>query len=108
MNDKLVYKTKSYVNIFKRHLSFTQITSSTISPRLTSFNLLGLDINECSDGSHICEDVCINTEPGYNCSCSEGSLLSSDLHTCDGIILIFLLEINGTIYFEFYYMLPPY
>ena len=109
MNDKLLYKDQKLCEHFQKTFVVYTKTSSTISPRLTCFNLLSLDINECSDGTHICEDLCINTEPGYNCTCSEGSLLSSDLHTCDGINLIFFCwRLTTQFIFDFLILLHSY
>ena len=62
MNDKLLYKDQKLCEHFQKTFVVLTKSSSTISPRLTCFNLLSLDINECSDGTHICEDLCINTE----------------------------------------------
>ncbi|XP_070536953.1 fibrillin-1-like [Ptychodera flava] len=45
------------------------------------------DIDECSDGSHVCDSNgnCINTVPGYNCSCNSGYRLAEDERTCRDI-----------------------
>lgn len=47
-----------------------------------------LDKNECllNNGHGPCQDVCTNTEGGYQCACSiQGTQLSADNHTCEDI-----------------------
>ena len=41
------------------------------------------DNNECGAG-HDCEDLCVNTDGGYECRCSEGTVLASDDRSCVG------------------------
>lgn len=40
------------------------------------------DINECSEGTHRCEQTCSNTGGSYTCSCSGGFTLGSDGRSC--------------------------
>lgn len=47
-----------------------------------NFFLLFADTNECSTGDHDCEDICINTEGSYTCSCRQGYELSDNGHSC--------------------------
>lgn len=44
------------------------------------------DINECSLGqpAYDCDQVCENTEGGYNCACEAGYRLLNDSRTCEG------------------------
>ena len=42
------------------------------------------DINECAN-SNPCEQNCINTDGGYNCSCKNGYTLNEDGYSCNGI-----------------------
>ena len=42
------------------------------------------DINECSDGTHNCEQVCDNTYGSYNCRCLDGYELQNDSYSCAG------------------------
>ncbi len=44
-----------------------------------------VDINECNDGSHICNQVCTNTVGSYKCSCNNGYELGLDKKTCVGM-----------------------
>ncbi|XP_013406762.1 loricrin [Lingula anatina] len=41
-----------------------------------------LDKDECTSGSHDCEETCVNTWGGYKCECTGDKLLSSDGRTC--------------------------
>ena len=43
------------------------------------------DINECTAGTHQCEQVCQNTVGSYTCACNSGFVLDSDGRSCDGI-----------------------
>ena len=43
-----------------------------------------LDVNECTDGTHVCDQVCHNNVGSFTCSCNAGSTLSSDGHSCMG------------------------
>ena len=42
------------------------------------------DINECSEGSHRCEQECHNAIGSYACSCEIGYRLNHDKLTCTG------------------------
>ena len=42
------------------------------------------DINECSEGTSGCAQVCTNTIGSYNCSCNQGYHLEIDGQTCNG------------------------
>ncbi|XP_035699700.1 tyrosine-protein kinase receptor Tie-2-like [Branchiostoma floridae] len=41
-----------------------------------------IDKDECAAGDHICEDTCVNTPGSYTCTCSVGSQLAGDGHSC--------------------------
>ncbi len=46
-----------------------------------------LDIDECTDLLHDCDQNCTNKDCSdgmYECSCSNGYVLGSDEHTCIG------------------------
>ena len=43
-----------------------------------------LDINECSTLRDNCEQVCINTNGSYFCSCNNGYILQNDNQSCIG------------------------
>ena len=50
-----------------------------------------LDVDECADVDpvlHACGEnsICVNTEPGYNCTCVDGYELQTDGRTCLGTI----------------------
>jgi len=42
-----------------------------------------LDVDECTEESLDCEQVCVNTVGSYRCECREGFSLRSDNHTCE-------------------------
>ena len=44
------------------------------------------DIDECSEGSHRCEQNCHNAVGSYACSCDTGYRLNEDGLTCTGIL----------------------
>lgn len=43
-----------------------------------------LDINECDNGPHCCQQDCYNYSGGYECACYAGYRLSTDGCGCDG------------------------
>ena len=42
------------------------------------------DIDECSLGSHLCDQTCANVVGSYVCSCETGYRLNSDEFNCSG------------------------
>ena len=42
-------------------------------------------IDECSDGTHNCSQICINTNGSFICECNGGFLLDTDRATCKGM-----------------------
>ena len=48
------------------------------------YNVPSADINECTSGSDLCSQVCINSDGGYKCSCNDGYKLQDDEVTCVG------------------------
>ena len=42
------------------------------------------DIDECSEGTHNCTQICINTDGSFTCGCNSGYLLDTDGFTCSG------------------------
>ena len=42
------------------------------------------DIDECSDGTHVCTETCTNTDGSFTCGCNSGCLLDDDGFTCHG------------------------
>ena len=45
-------------------------------------------MNECSDGTHTCQQVCDNTHGGFRCMCNSGFALNSDGFSCRGEYII--------------------
>lgn len=60
----------------------------THSQLLAQFYVLSVDVDECATDVDSCQDVCTNTDGGYNCSCSNGDL-NTDAHTCTSEYLIY-------------------
>ena len=44
-----------------------------------------IDFNECSISNGGCEEICINTDGSFICSCHQGYMLRDDNRTCTGI-----------------------
>ena len=42
------------------------------------------DINECTEGTENCQQLCNNTDGSFTCDCSTGYRLASDSHSCNG------------------------
>ena len=42
------------------------------------------DIDECSAGTHDCDQICTNNAGSYTCSCNDGHVLDSNGRTCNG------------------------
>ena len=40
-------------------------------------------MDECANGSHECDHLCINEDGDYRCECEEGYSLGRDGHSCD-------------------------
>lgn len=45
-----------------------------------------LDMNECLTDNGGCNHNCENTLGSYTCSCKDGYELSTNLHTCIGML----------------------
>ena len=43
------------------------------------------DFDECINKTHQCNQTCINTQGGYNCSCYHGYQLSKNGRDCDDV-----------------------
>ena len=43
-----------------------------------------VDINECTLGTHQCQEICHNTMGSYACSCNDGFVLGADRRSCEG------------------------
>ena len=60
-----------------------QVNTLCVS-KSTSFSLVfaHIDIDECSEGTSGCNQICSNTLGSYTCSCQDGYELDIDNHTC--------------------------
>lgn len=52
---------------------------------LILFNLWQIGINECSEGTSGCSQICSDTDGSYLCSCQSGYQLDTNNHTCNDI-----------------------
>ncbi len=60
------------------------VRQSDIIEYPTSASYPFLDINECLEGTHDCEQNCINTDGSYTCSCNPGFVINADRRGCNG------------------------
>ncbi|XP_070174715.1 scavenger receptor cysteine-rich domain-containing protein DMBT1-like [Littorina saxatilis] len=44
-----------------------------------------VDVDECMENTHSCDQVCTNTLGSFSCSCNSGYVLDSDGRTCNGL-----------------------
>ena len=51
---------------------------------LTNMHMFS-DIDECSERTHDCSQICTNTDGSFICGCNSGYLLDSDGATCNGM-----------------------
>ena len=58
---------------------FFQFASLTLS-----CDFFSADVDECSAGTHECQQQCINTDGAYECECAAGYTLVSDGKSCTG------------------------
>ena len=45
------------------------------------------DIDECSDGTHKCSQICTNTNGSFICGCNDGYHIDFDNDTCSGMYI---------------------
>ena len=50
------------------------------------------DIDECSNGTHSCVQMCNNTHGAYHCLCRDGYELESDGFSCEGRSTLIMLH----------------
>ena len=51
--------------------------------------IFSIDVDECSKGSHNCDQICTNTDGSFTCSCEPGFKLSTDRKSCIGMYYIY-------------------
>ena len=49
--------------------------------------ILCLDIDECAEGSHLCDQTCTNMIGSYSCSCGSSYRLASNRLSCTDIMI---------------------
>ena len=47
-----------------------------------------IDVDECEEGLHKCNQKCRDFTGRYECSCNDGYQLTIDNYTCYGIVLV--------------------
>ena len=45
-----------------------------------------IDIDECNEGSALCEQNCSNNNGSYTCSCKKGFIIETDGISCTGML----------------------
>ena len=55
--------------------------------RLKDLYFVTLDIDECETGADDCEQICLNLEGSFECSCSDGYELDENGRNCTGELL---------------------
>ena len=53
-----------------------------------------LDIDECSLGDTLCQQLCLNNDGGYTCACMEGYLLIEGTNQCEGNIVEYYKDLS--------------
>ncbi|KAL5491611.1 hypothetical protein EMCRGX_G016929 [Ephydatia muelleri] len=61
------------------------VSKGNIATRSITFHV-SLDINECAVNNGGCNQTCVDTDVGYNCSCFSGFQLASDMKNCTPIV----------------------
>ena len=58
------------------------------------------EINECIEGTQLCEHNCINTPGSYNCSCNTGYILSTNGFSCASkLMAIYFYAITSSLFY---------
>ena len=68
------------------HVEFTNSLQMIHNCIITTviFTSFVSEINECSENTDDCGQLCINTAGSYTCSCNSGYRLASNGRTCNG------------------------
>lgn len=64
---------------------------------MTTVTFVAADIDECAEGTDLCDHDCSNTNGSYTCSCQTGYIIDEDGYDCDGTIYIKSTYSSGTI-----------
>ena len=68
------------------------------------------DVNECSDGTHTCQQRCNNTHGAFQCSCDSGFVLRNDGFSCRGECILYSdlrwywHTLQGTLFSNHYFL----
>ena len=64
-------------------LILSNLTTNTLDCIIiTTHSASSLDVNECTEGTHNCEQVCNNNNGSFTCSCNDGYVLADNGHSC--------------------------
>ena len=67
------------------HLGVSRHYMGSLSLGLISKSSIYADIDECTEGTDGCSQICTNTIGTYSCSCNSGYSLASNGHSCNDI-----------------------
>jgi hypothetical protein len=65
-------------------LDHISVAATNSGYSLSSDDRACLDINECNQVAHNCQQGCVNTRGGFRCTCNLGYQPTSDQMTCTG------------------------
>ena len=72
-----------------KHLGLNKLWIAKLQIKCCNLNYLNLyfflDIQECRDGLHNCDQVCIELNGDFECACNGGFELENDNATCSGM-----------------------
>ena len=74
--DPPLYTHTKYVNVKLCYFNLMMYVQA--SGAMSVFS----DINECSEDSNNCEQICVDTEGSFTCDCIAGFTLNPDNSTC--------------------------
>ena len=91
--DKSYDQVYRFVRININSIKSHNICSPCLQSDCISFCIVFVDINECENGSHDCNEnaTCVNTAGHFKCSCNKG--FKGDGKTCSGIIYVLLYNL---------------
>ena len=99
---KSIFLISSYEPLYHEK-SKSMIDGSQSPPLPKAYDLLlpllvsNSDVDECSNGAHVCSHNCHNTEGSYTCSCPSGYNLLEDNITCLGELPTLIIHISHII-----------
>ena len=78
----------SWTSLMAGLATVSDIATQPIRMSVTSLKCFHLaEIHECNQASHLCEQVCTNTNGSYQCSCNSGYSLSINRFSCSSKLM---------------------